>query len=651
MRPPNASPETGRSAGSQEPQKNCFPACGDAAGEGDIMFSRRLPRSLAALVGLFSSIVSAQPAPEEDAVVVSASRTEQRVRDAIPHTTVLTRKDIRDSQLVDVPSLLRREAGFELQQSGGIGALYSPLSLRGGSSAQALVLIDGVRFEDVSQGSSALQHLLLDEVERIEIVRGNVSSLYGSGALGGVIHVFTRRGRGAPAPYAKLMAGSRGTSELHGGYGGQVGDTRFSVSASRLGTRGFSAIDPLQGPLANPDADGYRNESLSASLSHRLSRRHEVGVALTRANGQLEYDGTSAFLGDTPSTRHASGQDLGTQQAWWEAQLADAWKSRLSAAEGTDFRVDTRNGLFSSRSHTRNRQLVWNNEIHLSPAHSVSLGAEQLRQALDSSAVGDRMREVSAVRAGYLGRLGRHSVQANLRHEEYSDFGDTETRFLGYGFDFSEAWRGTVSTSTAFRAPTFVDLYFPFGIGNPALQPERARTEELGVQWAREAHRLRVVMFRTEYQDAIVFSGGTTRNVGRASNEGVEASYSGELLGFDLRASLTVQDPIEVTNGQELQSIRRSRAFGSLSIFRTVEAWRLGAQLVGAGGRRDQNVATFARQDEGGYAVLHLTARYQLSKAAFAEARIENALDEKYSTVSGYFTPRRGAFFSVGWQP
>jgi vitamin B12 transporter len=600
------------------------------------------------LLALVPAFVNAQPAPEEDAVVVTASRTEQRIRDAIPHTTVLTQKDIRDSQAIDLPSLLRSEAGFELQQNGGVGSTFSPLSLRGGSSAQALILVDGVRIEDVSFGQSAIQHIMLDEVERIEIVRGNASSLYGSGAIGGVVQVFTKRGRGAPAPYGQATLGSRNTGKLLAGYGGQVSDTRFNVTVSRFETRGFSAIDPRIAPSANPDPDGYRNESMAGSLSHTLFRRHELGVSFLKARTHLDYD--TAF--NPPTDSHESGQDLGMMQAWWEARLVDPWRSRVTVAEGTDYRTDTRNGLFAFSSNTRNRQLIWDNEVRLTPAHTVSIGIEQLRQELASSTVGERFREVEALRLGYLGRLGVHSLQGNARTESYSDFGKAETYFLGYGVDLTDAWRFTASTATAFRAPTFVDLYFPFGVGNPLLRPERARTNELGLQWASGAHRVKAVAFETDYQDAIVFSAGTTRNVRRASVNGFETSYSGHLLGFDLRASLTVQDPVEQDpGGQELQAIRRSKAFGSLAAYRTLGAWRLGAQLAGAGERRDTHIVTFASVQEAGYTMLNLTARYNFSKALFAALRVENALDEDYHLVHGFNAPPRGVFLTVGWQP
>lgn len=609
--------------------------------------SFQLPAALA--FAFASPFASAQSAPEDDAVVVTASRTQQRIRDAIPHTTVLTSKDIRDSQAPDLPSLLRREAGVELTQNGGVGAVTS-LLMRGGRGAQALVLIDGVRVEDAAFSTTALQHVMLDEVERIEIVRGNVSSLYGSGAIGGVVQVFTKRGQGAPAPSADITAGSHNTWRVHAAYGGQVSDTRFRFDASRFDTRGFSAIDTQLAPSANPDPDGYRNESASASLSHQLSAGHELGLALYRSRGRLDYD--SAF--DPPTTTHQSAQDLGMGQVYWQARLLERWTSRVTLAEGSDDRTDLRNGAFNSSSNTRSRQLIWDNQYRVTPSHEFSLGLERLNQELDNSGLTPqrRSRDAAIGRVGYLGRLGAHSLQLNARREDYSDFGRADTYFAGYGFDLTQNWRFTASSSTAFRAPSFMDL-FGFG-GNPELRPERARTKELGVQWASQAHRIRVVAFDTRYQDAITFDLATftVRNVRKASVTGVESSYSGRLAGFDLRAAFTVQDPLEQEpGGEELQAIRRAKRFGSLAAFRSFSRWRLGGELLGSGARRDNNIVTGASLETTGYTVLNLTARYDFSKRFFTAARLENALDEKYQLVHGFNTPRRGLFITAGWQP
>jgi vitamin B12 transporter len=602
-------------------------------------------RSLAAFaLVLIPACLVAQPVPQDDVIVVTASRIGQRIRDAIPHTTVLTERDIRDSQAVDLPSLLRSEAGFEFTQSGGIGGV-SGTFMRGGRSAQALILLDGVRVEDAAFGTTALQHILLDEVERVEIVRGNVSSLYGSGGIGGVVQVFTRRGNDAPAPSGEVMFGERDSVKLRG----QAGDTRFNVTVGRFETRGFSAIDPGLAPNANPDADGYDNESITGSLAQRLSPRHELGLSFFKTRGRLDYD--SAF--DTPADTHQSAQELGMLQAWWEARLVEAWKSRLTAAEGTDYRTDLRNGAFNGSSNTRGRQLIWDNELRLSPAHTVSAGLEQLRQQLANSGLTpqQRMREAGVARLGYLGRLGDHSLQLNARSEDYSDFGRANTHFLGYGYDLTDAWRLTAAASTAFRAPTFQDL-FGFG-GNPQLRPERARTHELGVQWARGPQRLRVVAFDTEYQDAITFDlqTFTIRNVRKARVSGVESSYAGSIAGFDLRVSVTVQDPVEQEpGGQELQAIRRAKRFGSLAAYRTLGSWRLGAQALASGERRDNHIVTGASLQDAGYALLHLTARYQATKQLFAAARLENALDKDYRLVHGFNSPPRGLFLTAGWQ-
>jgi vitamin B12 transporter len=609
--------------------------------------NRRLP---ALLFALAPSLVFAQ----NDAVVVSASRTEQRLRDAIPHTTVLTQKEIRDSQAVDLASLLRSEASFEMAQTGGVGAVPSPLSLRGSTSARTLVLIDGVRIEDAGFSSTALQHIMLDQVERVEIVRGNVSSLYGSNAVGGVIQIFTKRGQGEPAPAASVMGGSRNTSDVHLGYGGEAGGTRFMLNASRFDTRGFSAIDPAQAPLANPDPDGYRNQGLSLSVSRKLHRAHEIGVALFNTEAWIDYDRPSFVV---PSDEHRSNQEMSMLQAWWEARFVEAWKSRVTAAENKDHRLDTLNGAFTNKSNTRTRQLVWDNEVRIAPPHAITVGLEGREQTLDSgSTFGPstlREREVSAGRIGYLGRIGDHTLQANYRYEDYSDFGAEGTYFLGYGYDLTAAWRVTLSNATAFRAPTFLDLDPAFG--NPNLRPERSETNEIGVQWASGSHRVRVTYFDTEFEDAIVLNNVfIPQNVQTASNEGIETSYSGSVFGVDLRASFTLQDPVEQdrTNLPPQQALRRAKRLAALSVFKSFGALRVGGDWRYSDERRDQSITnSTVSVTEPAYHVFNLMARYQLSKNIWFGAKVENVLDEDYSLVSGYNTAGRGLFLTAGWQP
>lgn len=341
-------------------------------------------------------------------------------------------------------------------------------------------------------------------------------------------------------------------------------------------------------------------------------------------------------------------------RAYWEARPAEGWTSRATLSEGTDYRTDKLNGAFNNSSNTRTRQFTWDNQVRLAAGHEGSVGVEQLRQSIVNSGltVPNRRRDADVLRLGYLGRVGAHSLQVNLRSEDYSDFGRADTHLLGYGFDLTDRWRLTASSSTAFRAPTFVDLY-GFG-GNTALRPERARTNELGAQWAAGSHRLRMVAFDTRYRDAITFDNATStvRNVRKASVTGLETSYSGQWQGFDLRASVTIQDPVEQEpGGQELQAVRRAKQYGSLSAYRSWGAWRFGTDVVSSADRRDTNIVSGASLRDGGYTKVNLTARYQIDKALHLAAKLENAFDEKYRLVHGYNTPPRGLFVTLGWQP
>ena len=593
------------------------------------------PVRLAAALALIPLIAAAQPAPEVDAVVVTATRTEQRVRDAIPHATVITAREIRDSGAVDLPTLLRREAGFEFSQNGGIGTTSSTF-LRGAATNQVLVLIDGMRVSSLTTGATALDQLMLDQIERVEVVRGNVSSLYGSGAIGGVIQVFTHRGRGEPRASLDVGAGEQGTQRLRVGYSGAAGDTRFSLNLSHYATEGFSAQNPANSPTTNPDRDGYRNLSLSASLAHRFNADHEAGVRYFSSDGRVEFDNTFAA---SVNDKHTANARVGTWTLYTHNRIASRWLSKLAYSEGRDQFDGYLNGAVTSRTETSNTQLTWQNDVTLGSEQTATIGFEKLHQSVQSTTAYNRSgRDVGALFLGYQGRFGRHALQLNARNEDYSDFGEARTHYAGYGFDLTDAVRLTAASARAFRAPTFNELFFP-GFGNPNLRPERARSFELGAQYAAGAHLLRVVAFHARITDLInpfpIF------NVNNAVIDGVEISYRGTLAGAEVRASFTLQDPTQHTATTHVQLIRRSKTFGSLSVAKSFGPWRLGAELQASGRRFDNHIVTFSRVELAPYEVFNLIGRYQFGKQTALSARLENAFDKQYTLAHGFNTQGR----------
>lgn len=609
-----------------------------------------------ALTTIASSGVMAQDA-RLGQVVVTASRTAQQIADALPHTTVITREEIEASQASDVLSLMRRQAGVEIAQTGGTGGTAS-VFMRGTNSNHVLLLIDGLRINAVNSGAPLWPHLMLDEIERIEIVRGNVSALYGSEAVGGVVQIFTRLGRGAPSASVSLQAGgdrARALSVHAGGEFGRAGaKTRASVTASSRSARGFSAIDADLAPSANPDTDGYRNRSASVRVTQQIDA-HEIGASVLSSRGWLDFDDPTdygffgpVYVGRSETHRERVTLDSATVHA--RLRLNDQWSSTLQLGQMRDFSDSTSSYPLSFNIATalsRTRQLSWQNTVELAPEHTLTGGVEHLDQVGNNSAYPNAFsRRVNSVMAGYSGNSGKHQGQLNLRHDRYSDFGDASTALAAYGYKFAPNWKATAQVSTAFKAPTFSDLYFPF-FGNPALEPERARSIEAGLQYAHDKDFLRVALHRSQIDDLIVFDPaiGIANNVASARITGLELTGKTTWKEFELSGNLSLQRPVNTQTGQRL--MRRASRTLNLGVARAVGPWRLGADLQASGPRFDSDINTFARTQLSGYGVVNLTASQVLNKNLTFGLALQNAFDKHYALVHGYKTPGRAALVTL----
>lgn len=605
-------------------------------------------RSSVALVLSVAALDGARaedPAPPT-AVVVSASRVEQTLRDAIAHTTVINESEIRNSSASDLPSLLRGVAGLELSQSGGLGSAGAQF-MRAGEGRQTLVMIDGVRVTDAAFGTTAIEHIMLDQVERIEIVRGNVSALYGSAAVGGVIQIFTRGGQHPPRAQFDLAIGSNRLLRGSVSYGGTVEANRFSIAASGLRTDGFNATDPNQAPAANPDRDGYVNTSLSAMFSRRLSAGDEVGVRLFRSNGRADYDNPFA-----PRVDEFNRIDtrLSSLSLFANNQISPLWTSRLTLADASQNARAVTTDSPDANFDSTNQQLTWQNLLTLSKDQLITLGFEQQRQKVTSDGGFARdARNVSSPSIAYNGRFAAHQFQLAWRRDHFSDFGSANTRLIGYGYEFADGFKFTALSSTAFNAPTFNQLYFP-NFGNPDLKPERARSFEAGLQYSNAAWLAKLVWFRTRYTDLIdsLPPNFTPINIARARVKGTELSVSGAWLGWSLRANLTLQDPVNEDTGEVPR--RRARGFGSVQLSRDTGAWMFGAQLIRSGGRNDRHVLTDEALILPGYTVLNGFGRYALDKQWSLIGRIDNALDSSYQLAHGYRTGGRLLMLGLSWR-
>ena len=601
----------------------------------------------------------AQAAGRADAslapIVVTAARLPQSQADALPFTTVISADQIRASQAVDLPALLRREAGIQFTQTGGIGQA-SGLFLRGADTRQTLVLLDGVPLtKQDATGTVSIEHLMLDQIDHIEIVRGNISSIYGSSAIGGVVQIFTRRGQGPARVTAEAEAGSRGTTRIAAGVSGSTaanaaGDFHYALNASRFGTNGFSALNTAQVPTANPDRDGYRNSSVSGAVSQDLGRDHRVGANFSATRGKFDFDSN---FGE-PTDRHAGKTTVSTASIYSQDRFSERWTSRLSYADSRDRntnRYDTSFSNYDDRYQSHTRMLQWTNEILLTSVWHATAGVERQWQSLSVddgfTPAFDVNRNASSVFAGLQGQFGAHQLQGNLRHDRTDRIDSATTGYLGYGYLFNPRWKALASIATGFAAPPLGYLYYP-GFGNPDLKAEHSRSAELGLQYAHEATLIRAAFFDTRTREQLQFDPtvgdfGAFANIARARNRGLEISASGTLAEMVLRASLTLQDPRDATTGE--RSRRRARTLASLSAHRSIGAWNVGGDVGFTGSRSD------GAQELGAYGLINLNARYRISKAVELFGHVDNLFDRQYQTAHGFNQAPRGVFAGVRFEP
>lgn len=584
--------------------------------------------------GVVSSVHAADPA----AVIVTATRQPARASELLSDVTVITREDIERAGQTTLEQLLARQPGVEATANGGPGTISS-IFLRGTSTKQSVVLIDGLRIGSASSGEAAFSRIPLAQIERIEILRGPASSLYGADAIGGVIQIFTRRGDGAQRFDASLGYGSYNTTEGSAGISGGNDVVSYGLRAGHFETEGFNALHNAASTSFNGDRDGYRNTSVGGNLVVRPAAGHELGLDLMHSEGVSRYD-------TTPRAKDfKNDQTLDAYSAYSRNRLTRDWTSTFRLGRSSDDSTSRTDGIAGSVFHTDQDQVTWQNDVRL-PLGRALFAAEYVKQRLKSTtAFPVTNRAIRSLLAGWNGSIDKHRLQLNLRRDQNSQFGGKTTGFAGYGYQLDDAWRAHVSYGTAFRAPNFNELYFPdtFGAlfaGNAALRPEFARNREAGIDWERGAHRFSAVYFSNKVSDLVV--GYPLINVGSATLSGTSFSYAGTSGAWSGGAALDLQRPRDDTNGKRL--IRRADRQFKSHLSYAAGAWNLGGEWQLVGMRYEDTANT---QRLGGYGLVNLVADYRLDREWVLFARANNLFDKRYEGAKDYAVAGSSLFVGV----
>ncbi len=578
-----------------------------------------------------------------DTVVVTASRMPQRAQDVIADTTVIHAEEIARSGAGSVADILQRQRGVEITRNGSAGASTS-IFLRGSNANQVVVLLDGVRIGSSTSGAAAWNAVPLSAIERIEIVYGPLTTLYGADAIGGVVQIFTRKGDGAPLATASLGAGSNATRALEATVAGAGNGLRYAFTAGYEDSDGFSSTRPGASGF-NPDEDGYRRRNANGQLSWTVAPNVELGAQFLHSGLWAQYDSGSAAY-DVHNE-----QDLNTAAVFASAQFGANWRSIVQYARSDDKLGSFTNATASGASQidTRQDELTWQNTIALGP-DTLQLLYSHRKEDVESSATPamTRARITNAYAAAYSLKRGSHLVDISARHDRSSVYGNRNTGAAGYGYDFGHGLRATASIGSSFRAPTFNELYYP-NYGLPTNKPEKGRNREAGLRYDAGRLQLDATYYRNHLTDMIVSAtpcpgrpGSCAYNVNEAQLEGVTVAAQTRVATVNLRGSLDWQDPRDETTGKQLA--RRAKKHAKFAADSSFGAVKAGAELVLSGERFDD---TANNRRLGGYGLLNLYTDWRITPDVSLLVRLNNVADKHYELARNYGTSGRTWFAAL----
>jgi len=589
---------------------------------------------------LASASSSALSAPNSDVtnlpeMVITATRGEIASDELATATTVFTREDIEKRQVRTLPELLKTAPGLDLIEQGGYGKNTS-LFMRGTNSDHVLVLIDGVKAGSATAGTFPFQFIPVEQIERIEIIRGPQSSLYGSEAIGGVIQIFTRKGSRKDSPSIALDAGagSYDTFNVSGAVSGNWKNSWYTLGVSHLNSQGFDARQPTTGlfGINEPDRDGYYNTGLNAKVGHRFDNNAEIEAFFMRTEGKTEFDGT-------PNKTDFVNQVVGTTVVF---DILDNWRSTLRFGQTQDDSDNYRlNNAFYSRFDTTRWNATWLNQISISDEHQLTFGSDYRVDEVQSTTA---YTETSRYDVGVFGELHSrlfddHFINASVRWDENQAFGDALTGNFGWRYNWDYGLSAFASFGNAFKAPTFNQLYFP-NYGNPNLTAETSVSYETGFAGKHEWANWQLRAYHTDVDNLIAIF--PVENIDKAQIEGLEFEFSTQLLGMQQNLYMGLMDPRDANT--HLRLARRTEKKLSYGVSKSLGDFDLSAQVLAEGNRFDNRANTIKLA---GFVTVDLRTAYHIDKNWMLSAKLNNLLDKQYQTADTYNNPGRNFYFSI----
>ena len=616
-----------------------------------------LPLSLAVMTQT-SLVQASDDVYQLDDVIVTATRTAQTADQTLAPVSVVTRQDIEESQATGVYELLDKLPGVQLTSNGGPGSTTS-LMIRGTSSQQVLVMIDGQRIGSATNGTASIEYLDPDQIERIEIVRGPRASLYGADAVGGVMNVITRTSSGEPMLSLKTGYGSRNTRTASANVSGNTEVTRYHLGVSRFITDGYDRTTSKKNN--NKDDDFYYNTTVTTKVDHDFTDDLTIGVNFYQSEGASAYDGIESTIPEY-DTSHTKPRYIFKEQAlstFAKYNVSDDWQTTLTLSHSVDESEASRDAD-PNKYETKRNSVNWQNDIAVTNATLLTAGLDYYKDKVDSTKNYDeKSRTNKAVFAQTQTAFEYSDLQLALRHDDNQRYGKNTTGNIAWGVNMPADMRLIASYGTAFRAPTFNDLYWPEtdGMGgNPNLNPEKSKSSELELRGQHPTGNWSVSIYQTDIDNMISWEKVDDdhlyrpHNIDKARIRGLEASSTAFISDWKITGTLTLLDTENRSHGSNKGNDLpyRARKSASLDAYKRINDFGFGG-TIRAQGRSDTNDGN--TDSVAGFATIDLRGEWHATKELKAGLKVVNALDKKHSTRKDYIEEPRGVFATLTWTP
>ncbi|MBE9561455.1 MAG: TonB-dependent receptor [Proteobacteria bacterium] len=565
-------------------------------------------------------------------VTVTATRSAKT--SPLASVTVITREEIVKSQAISISDILHGVPGLDVTNNGGLGQNTS-IFMRGTESDHILILLDGVKIGSATTGSMAFEHLPISQIERIEIVRGPRSSLYGSEAIGGVIQIFTRHSK-TPHTESSVGIGADNTYRVTTGFSSSTKNNWLSLYADRLKTDGFNACN--DGCFTfEPDDDGYENTSFSTRFGHNFANKANIEVHALKTKGNTQFD--SSFNNQADFTQQVIGVKTDyIVNNWWLLNL-NIGESQDKFDESSESYFHTTRTIYG----LQNNLFFAEQELIIGYEEQTDDVSSHIDYAIDSLTN-------KGLFAEYQVEFASTELLLGVREDDNEQFGKHTTKNISLGYALNSTMRFIANYGTAFKAPSFNELYFP-NYGNSQLIPEESESYEIGLIGKQQYYNWSINVYETKIDKLIAtnFDAETNSyfadNINKAKIIGMDGAINLQKNNWEFNTKISWLKPEDETTGNLLP--RRAEKSINVELAERRGSMRLAVNVLANSYRYDNTDNT---QRLAGYGIVNLAGEYNVNKNLTLRMRVENILNKDYETVYSYNTPNQFWFFSLNYQ-